>query len=446
MDCRETKRKLIKLADGLLAGDEENALREHLKECPGCARLASSEYLLVHDIEQVRAIQMPSPMTIGQIREEIIARERNSKKTNLGARIMRQVIYTYYKRPRFSLAAAAVSILILASILIPLRTERPGGYEVAFAAPASGLTLNRENVEKLLEAMGISDADIEVGSTESGTEFRIRPLRDSAKVSQLIAVLDSLGGWQVRSTTTSGNSNNRTIWQLLLNSDKSETGASREKIQEGKSERSTTINLDKQFKGDITLWMPIGEQSDDSLQGLLLDRKNGKTSIQVVGKSEKMTPDKCGWHQYLNNSVLHVTTPDGKQDTFRFYQLKDVRRLEKMGYNFATMSFETPRRIPIPGMGPRLIEIKPNPFFEKTTIEYMIPQAYEVKLQILDKSGREIRNLLDCTPAPCMPVGGIHNVTWDGLDTYGESVEPGTYLCHFTAGDYQETQAIRLER
>ncbi len=441
MGCREAKKKLIRLADGHLAADEENALREHLKECPSCARLALAEQLLTHDIEQIRAVHVPHPMTINQIREEIAALERNLRNTNLGVRIMRQVSDTVYRKPRLSLATAALFMLLLASVLVPVRTEQPVGYEVAFAAPASGLMLIQENAEKMLAALDIDDALVEVSEADFEIEYRIAPLKDSAQVRRLIAALDSLGCRRVRSTVAPTESRDRTIWQLLLNDSRPATDASPMAVHTEKRASTTTIDLKKRFKDDFVLWMPVGDQAGDSLRGLLLDRQGDKTNIQIFGERFAMSTDDCGWHQYLNNSVMHTQTPDGEQGTFNLYEIEDVRKLEKMGYNFVTMKFETPRRVPIPGMGPKLNEIKPNPFSEKTIIEYMVPQAYEVHLQILDERRREIRNLLQC-----MPLAGIYHVTWDGLDADGDPVKPGTYLCRFIAGDYVETQKIVLKR
>ena len=441
MDCREAKKKLIRLADGLLATDEENALGEHLNECSSCARLALAEQLLMHDIEQIRGVHLTHPMTINPVREEIAARERNLKNTNLGVRIMRQVSNTIYRRPRLSMAAAALFILLLASVLVPIRTEHPAGYEVAFAAPGSGLVLNLENAGQILAALNINDANIRVRDADSGVEYRIAPLKDSVLVQRLIAALDSLGGQRIRSVVAPIESRDQTIWQLLLDDTGSETDVSPRADHAGERTGSTTINFNERFKDDFVLWMPVGNQSDDSLRGLLLNRREGRTNIQIIGETGGMAPDDCGWHQYLNNSDMHIQTPDGEQATFHLYEIKDVRKLEKMGYNFATMEFETPGRFPIPGMGPKLNDINPNPFKDVAIIEFMIPQAYEVKVQILDEHGRDVCTLLDC-----MPLAGIKQVSWDGRDADGNLARPGTYVCRFTAGDYVETQEIELER
>ena len=441
MDCGEAKKKLIKLTDGLLAAEEENALHQHLKECSSCARLALAERLLTQDIEQIRGVSPLHPITINQIREEIATREKNLKNTNLGVRIMRQVSDAVYTRPRLSLAAAALFILLLASILVPVRTERSVGYEVAFAAPASGLMLNEENAERMLAALDIDNASIEKSEADSEVEYKIAPLKDTAQVRKLMVVLDSLGGRRVRSMLALTRSRDRTIWQLVLPDTRLETESSTGVVRDEGEGGTTTINLNRIFKGDFLLWMPVGAQSGDSLRGLLLDRQGERTNIQIVGEKGGLAPDDCGWNQYLNNSDLHTQTPDGEQAIFHLYEIKDVRKLEKMGYNFVTMKWDTPGQIPIPGMGPKLNHIKPNPFKDVAIIEFMIPQAYEVKVQILDQQGQVVRILLDC-----MPLAGIRHVSWAGQDADGNPVKPGTYLCRFTAGDYVETQEIKLER
>jgi hypothetical protein len=440
MDCREAKKSLTKLADGFLTPDEESALHQHLKECPSCARLVWAEHLLKEDIQQLRGMDLTCPMTITRIREEIATREKKLRDANPGVRIMRQVSDVIHTRPRLSLAATALCILLLASVFAPVRTERTVGYEVAFAAPVRDLMLNQESAQKMLAALDIEDAGIEFDPTDSEVEYKITPLRDSVQVRKLMMVLDSLGG-QLRSTAALIKSRNRTIWQLLLRDTGPETESASGAAAGGMEDRNATINLGRILKGDFLLWMPVGDQTGDSLRGLLLDRQGERTNIQILGEKGGMPLDDCGWHQYLNNSVMHTQTPDGKEETFNLYDIQDVRKLERMGYNFATMKFETPGRVPIPGMGPRLNGIRPNPFRDTTVIEFMIPQAYEVKVQILDEQGREVRTLLNC-----MPLAGIRQVSWNGRDDDGHPVKPGSYWCRFTAGDYSETKEIRLER
>jgi len=440
MRCREAKRFLTALSEGLLAADDQKALQEHLKKCPSCGRLALAGQVLTNDMEHIRAVPVPHPMTIQQISEVIASRDKNYKETSLGVRIMRHVNETIYARPRLSLAAAALMVLLVASVLVPVRTDQSAGYEVAFAAPGSGLVLNTLSAQKMLAALDIGDADIDAHETDSGVEYTIAPLKDSVQVRKLIVALDSLGGQQVQTTLISIKAHNRTIWQLLLNADVQKAGLSPNAVHVEAQDLASTINLKERFKGDFVLWMPVGDQTEDSLHGLLMDRQGEKTNIQIFGEKGGIRTDECGWDQNLKNSLVNQQTPDGKWASFKLHEIEDVRRLEKMGYNFATMQWDTPRQVPIPGMGPQLIGIKSNPLTRETVIEYKVPQAYEVQVRILDEHGRRVRDLIQ----GCFPLGGMHLITWDGLDADGDQVRPGMYQCRFSAGDYVETKEFEL--
>lgn len=140
----------------------------------------------------------------------------------------------------------------------------------------------------------------------------------------------------------------------------------------------------------------------------------------------------------LGNFLRHLALPKSVKE----WSLRTLReKLIKMGYNFVTMTWDTPGQVPIPGMGPKLNGIKLDPLGGGAMIEFMVPQAYEVQLAILDQHGHELRNLLDC-----MPLAGIYHIAWDGLDDDGDRVKPGRYSCRFTAGDYEEIDRITLKR
>jgi hypothetical protein len=444
MRCREAKGKLAELARGTLTVSEEAALRDHLDQCPDCAGRAEAAQIIFDDLAQLRQTEISNPMTIEQVRREISRHHESQKDLNWGVRIMQLINENIRKRPRLSIITAAAVILLLASALVPIKTEYPGGYEVAFAAPAHGMVLNQERAEELLAAMGIYDAGITVNQADADTEFRIAPLTDSTVVRKLIMMLDSLGSRRVRSLISPTEVKNRTIWQLLFKDESNEDKALSRKGRVNKQAKKSGININDMFKEDFLLWIADADQSGDNSAGLLVEGRGEKTVINMMGGTIK--PDKCGWNQILGNSVLCTDRPDGRPDTFKLYLLDDVRRLEKLGYNFATMKFETPQQIPIPGMGPKLNGLMTDPRTGKTTITFMVPEAYEVKLQIFDEDGREICNLLNCGPVPCMPVGGIHHVAWDGCDNDGEPVHSGKYICRFTAGEYQESKEIIFEQ
>jgi len=439
MRCREARKKLIELADGSLASREHKALHQHLNQCSRCTQLALAEQLLTRDCEQLRHLEPSHIMTVEQVRERISIREKSEKKINLGVRIMKQASETIYRRPRLCIASAAMSVLLLASILVPVRTEHAIKYEVAFAAPAEGLILNEQNAEEMLAALNMDDARVEVRKSLVGTEYKIAPLADTAQVRRLIAVLDSLGGGgshRVLATTQPGEK--RTIWELLLD-DKARSSPSSRK-NTGHVHISVD-DLDELSRDNFVLWIPDENRQADSTAGILIDRQGEKTRIWMPGL--KMKPDDRGWNPMLNGkTVLYVETNEGHLVGFDFTEVEDVRKLEKMGYNFWLMEFDTPGQIPVSEMGPQLNKIdSDNPYTDGIVISYMIPQASKVQIHVLDKNQCEIRTLLNN-----IVLAGIHSVVWDGLDTDGNQVEPGTYLCRLIAGDYLETQKIVLDR
>jgi hypothetical protein len=434
MRCAEAREKLKALAGDVMAANDDESLREHVDQCPDCARFALAEQVLTGDLKQLREVRPAGAMTITQVREGIAIRERRNRHTNWGVRLMKQASDTIYRRPRLSLATAAVSILLLASVLVPVGTGQSVRYEVAFAAPADGLVLNEVNAEMMLAALDMRDVRVSVHASDSGDEYKIAPIKDPDQARRLIAMLDSLGGVEACQTTTTVPGERRTIWQLLLDNGEPVTSSSRPTLD------ISVGGFEGLPRNNFALWMPIGDQSDDTLSGILMDRQGERTNMMLVGLD--LEPDERGWNQLLSGySVLNTETPDGKRIELDLTRIEDVRKLEEMGYNFWTMEFDTPGQIPIPGMGPKLNKIEPNPFNDETTIEYMVPRAYEITLQILDKQENTVRTLQNC-----IVVAGIFEVIWMGDDADGNRVEPGTYLCRFTAGEYTETQEIVLAR
>lgn len=65
----------------------------------------------------------------------------------------------------------------------------------------------------------------------------------------------------------------------------------------------------------------------------------------------------------------------------------------------------------------------PNPFNPNTTIEFSIPDADNITLNIYDITGRQIRTLIDGAVDR-----GYHQLVWDGMDSTNKPVSAGIYL------------------
>lgn len=77
---------------------------------------------------------------------------------------------------------------------------------------------------------------------------------------------------------------------------------------------------------------------------------------------------------------------------------------------------------PRAGDGATLSQNAPNPFGDRTTIDFSLARAGRVRLGVFDLAGRRIRTLADGERA-----AGPHEVRWDGRDEAGRAVHAGSY-------------------
>ena len=76
----------------------------------------------------------------------------------------------------------------------------------------------------------------------------------------------------------------------------------------------------------------------------------------------------------------------------------------------------------------------PNPFNAATTIEYSLPEASPVRIDIYDELGRQVRSLTESNQS-----AGMHRITWNAAD-----YASGMYFYNIQAGKFKETRKIIL--
>ncbi len=82
----------------------------------------------------------------------------------------------------------------------------------------------------------------------------------------------------------------------------------------------------------------------------------------------------------------------------------------------------------------RLYSNYPNPFNPATTIQFDLPKASVVSIDIYDLLGRKIKNLVNAKQE-----AGTHSVIWDGRDQ-----PSGIYFYRLRAGEFTETKKMLL--
>lgn len=83
----------------------------------------------------------------------------------------------------------------------------------------------------------------------------------------------------------------------------------------------------------------------------------------------------------------------------------------------------------------------PNPFNPTTTISYSVDKTQNVRLQIYDQLGHNIRTLWSGVQN-----AGEYQLQWDGTDDFGQSVASGLYLYRLQSDDKIETRKMMLLR
>ncbi len=89
----------------------------------------------------------------------------------------------------------------------------------------------------------------------------------------------------------------------------------------------------------------------------------------------------------------------------------------------------------------RLQPARPNPFTERTTIPFHLPQAAEVRVWIYDVLGRRQRSL----PAGRLPAGD-HLLEWDGRNDAAQPVASGAYVARIRVENRELTRTLLLVR
>jgi tetratricopeptide (TPR) repeat protein len=84
---------------------------------------------------------------------------------------------------------------------------------------------------------------------------------------------------------------------------------------------------------------------------------------------------------------------------------------------------------------------RPNPVSSGTRLDYMLPRAGQVRLVVLDASGRRVRTL-----AAGAETAGAYSATWDGRDQAGTTVPPGIYFAQLTLAGERTTSRLVVLR
>ena len=93
-------------------------------------------------------------------------------------------------------------------------------------------------------------------------------------------------------------------------------------------------------------------------------------------------------------------------------------------------------------LGFELSQNYPNPFNPQTTITFSLPKAQNVYLHIYDNFGRLMNTLVNGD----YMTAGTYEVTWNGINDFGQKLSSGTYYTRIKAGSFEKTRKMVLAK
>lgn len=162
----------------------------------------------------------------------------------------------------------------------------------------------------------------------------------------------------------------------------------------------------------------LAEQVDDFLHvSYELDTEPGSVMQDREGQNE--IASLCDWY-YLRVPVEEIQTDSIYEDGPSWHALvvgvdEEISR--------------TPDAF-------RIVEIYPNPFNNRTTIEFELKHSQEIRLEAFGIDGRKAADIYSGNV-----LSGTHQLTWNA-----EGIPAGVYLLRLTAGDIYTTRKIALMR
>jgi hypothetical protein len=139
--------------------------------------------------------------------------------------------------------------------------------------------------------------------------------------------------------------------------------------------------------------------------------------------------DAAGVAPILSFDYLHNTLNLGLGDHSIYLRVQDDENEWCLAADPAVLTLQDASSVGLPVRGPLpSLTASPNPFSIACQLRYDLPAAGGVQIQVLDVSGRVVRNLM-----ASRQIAGPGRITWNGMSDEGSLVPSGIYLARVTA-------------
>jgi len=465
MRCREARQKIDESKGPI--GDKE--LLEHLRSCPECAGLARAKTVLDRDLTAASEDDIVDGISFAAMKARVESRlELASPDKDKETRIMTRMVRSFNKRPRLGISLALVVVLLAAVALIPFKLSQTIGYEVAIAGVNKDLALDQYRVQELLNALGVDHAEYKVDGCEQTCHLTISDLKDQNEVQLITTAFNEMGNCVIErviplSEKESGSLIDHAKNKIFFANLDMGNIEGNEEMHKIVADKITALCGDS--LGQYSVWVSSHQDGDSMIVDMMITGDStADCDVQKVANLQNIQfgYGTIGIRIEDENGVktLSYTDSDGVEHQLDMNAPDFQDRLEELGLNIATLdsmdgqeTITVTKTTDIPGQdisaekdqpanlpdGYSLSQNYPNPFNPTTKIDYSIPTAQHVRIDIFNINGQKVRTLVDSYLG-----AGAHTVEWDSRDDHGSSVASGIYLYKLQTGDYSETRKMNF--
>ena len=221
-----------------------------------------------------------------------------------------------------------------------------------------------------------------------------------------------------------------------------------------------TIRLDD-FIGteDGTIIVPIIISNDDAVSGLEIHVEYDPDQLTFQNASSDLS---CNWNANASGGYVHLAWADIAEPIVRSdgWQVTQLRFQPRIGeFDPEAVSIGSAVAADLSGNGYRvslgngnnpksevslpeqfiLGQNYPNPFNPTTSIEFSLPVASDVQLEVYNLLGRRVVTLLDQRME-----AGLHRIDWNSHDATGRSVASGVYFYRIETAQFTASRKMLL--
>lgn len=461
MRCHQARRRIDEIGLTDFTDAETQELLEHLQTCPGCARKAQASQELQRALARSRVHDTEGGLSWEHVRAGVEARAALAHPHQSAERpVMAILKNSFSRRPKLSFGICAAIAVVLAVTLIPFKYNRDMGFEVAVAGVNKDVALNSEGISQFMAQLGLHDAVVDVTGCDVTCNLKITQLKSPEDARLVAAAFEEMGKNKVFVSVgqaceeASGNLL-KFVEAHVSQTDLKAIQEDKEKMHQilverlgvgyesnvmffaGKCGDSATFDIalcDSALAGCKSLtWVDAG--SADHAHELKAMQSMMEAQFDVQGSGQLINEDGSVNEEALQSlkdkgfGVDIVENPDGTKSV-NIYKAGAVDDAEFGDAAKSSDNAELPESF-------SLSQNYPNPFNPTTRIDYSLPSAQHVTLEIYNVHGQKVRTLVDAEMGP-----GDHTVEWDATSDAGTQVASGVYLYRLTAGDQTETKKM----